>query len=145
MYLFFWVWLLIPQRGVRMTEKIPHLHPDPEVDESRGYITAVSRELALQGVPVDRVWLDPCQPVDATIVTGGRALVWNETHGWAVGDFLSGEQGVRTVLAEALLLGGGVVPPPEEIARRVVLEQSAPLVVREIRARDGFNEVLRRY
>ncbi|WP_106399481.1 DUF6292 family protein [Actinocorallia populi] len=128
-----------------MTEKIPHPHPDPEVDESRGYITAVARELSLHGVAVDRLWLDPCQPVDATIVTGGRALVWNETHGWAVGGFVSGEQGVRTVLAEALLLGGGVVPPPSEIARRAVLGRSEPLVVREIRARDGLNEVLRSY
>lgn len=143
MYLFFKVWLLTPQRGINVTVKIPLPHPDPEVDESRGYITAVVRALALRGVAVDRVWLDPSLPVDATVITGAEALVWNETHGWAVGEFVSGEQGVRTVLADPLLLGGGVLPSPAEIASRTVLRQSEPLVIRRIRARDGFQEALR--
>ncbi|MEO3782313.1 DUF6292 family protein [Actinocorallia sp. B10E7] len=125
--------------------KTPLPHPDPEVDESRGYITAVTRELVLQGVDIDRVWLDPSGPVDATIVTGTHALVWNETHGWTAGRFVSGEQGVRTVLADPLLLGGGVLPLPSEIALRAVLGRSEPLVVRRIRARDGFQETLRSY
>lgn len=130
-----------------MTTKTPtpHAHPDPEVDESRGYITAVVLELARRGEDVDRVWLDPSGPVDATIVTRTRALVWNEIHGWSMGRFVSGEQGVRTVLEEPFLLGGGVLPPPDEIALRMRLGLGRPLAVRGIRARDGFQETLRSY
>ncbi|GAA2722934.1 hypothetical protein GCM10010439_16920 [Actinocorallia aurantiaca] len=128
-----------------MTVKIPLPHPDPEVDESRGYITAVVRALALRGTAIDHVWLDPSLPVDATIRAGEEALVWNETQGWAIGEFVSGEQGVRTVLADPLLLGGGVLPSPDEIASRTILRQSKPLVTRQIRARDGFQETLRSF
>jgi hypothetical protein len=105
---------------VDMIEVMPSGHPDPEVEATRPYITAVVLALLGEGIVVRRSWLDPRGPRDATIVFGvNSALVWDEETGWRRGEYVSGEQGERTVLARAAALGGGVLPPGTEVAARV--------------------------
>ncbi|MBE1563458.1 DUF6292 family protein [Nonomuraea africana] len=61
-------------------------------------------------------WDDPFDPRDATILlVSGAALVWDEESGWRHGRFVSGEKGVRTVLADPRYLGGGVLPRPADV------------------------------
>ncbi|MFI6391325.1 DUF6292 family protein [Nonomuraea sp. NPDC050547] len=77
-----------------------------------GYVSSVA-------AAVEHVmwWDDPFDPRDATILLeGGDALVWDEESGWRRGRFVSGERGVRTVLAGVRYLGGGVLPEPAEVA-----------------------------
>ncbi|TDC76959.1 DUF6292 family protein [Actinomadura sp. 7K507] len=88
---------------------VPAHHPDREVDCSHGYITDTAQKLAARGIPVRDAWLDPKGPIDATIVIGESALVWDEWTGWRIGTYMSGRQGVRTVLGDARQLGGGVL------------------------------------
>ncbi|MGI8336066.1 DUF6292 family protein [Actinomadura scrupuli] len=127
-------------------EKRPLPHPDPEVDEARGYITDAVDALDALGVRVERSWLDPKGPVDATIVTDSFALVWDEWRGWVRGDFVSGRQGERTVLRNLTELGGGLLLDPRELA---VLARDgrtvAPAGRRAADARDGLFDGLRRY
>ena len=68
------------------------------------------------------------QPRDATIIithpaasvsAGKLALVWDEVTGWRQGVFQSGEQGVRTDLADVSYLGGGVLPEDGALIGRV--------------------------
>ncbi|MFC5180142.1 DUF6292 family protein [Actinomadura harenae] len=88
-------------------------HPDPWVDQIHGYVTHVVETLGRAGVRVEKCWLDPAGPRDATIVTrsasADRALVWDEETGWRVGLFVSGRQGERTSLADISYLGGDVL------------------------------------
>ncbi|MDN3353058.1 DUF6292 family protein [Actinomadura sp. DC4] len=89
------------------------------------------RALVLQGLAVDRSWLDPSDPRDATVVLAdSRALVWDESAGWRIGLFRSGSPGVRTALDGAVHLGGGPLPDPDELG---------------LRAGSGISEVGRRY
>lgn len=78
------------------------------------YVARVAESL---GDQVLQWWDDPFDPRDATIrLTDGTALVWDEESGWRHGVFVGGEQGVRTVLADAAYLGGDVLPGPAEVA-----------------------------
>jgi hypothetical protein len=90
-----------------MTENsapIPAPHDDPWVDVLRGYITDAVEALSQGGLAVERSWLDPRNPRDATIIfthpasnvsAEKLALVWDEVTGWRSGVFQSGERGVR--------------------------------------------------
>ncbi|GAB2815125.1 hypothetical protein GCM10027176_19710 [Actinoallomurus bryophytorum] len=125
----------------------PLEHPDSWVDAARNYMTQSVHALLQRGLGIDRSWLDPSDPRDATVVLADtRALVWDEVTGWRIGRFGSGAQGVRTALEGAVHLGGGPLPPPAELARRVARGTAGPR--REYRSyadSDGFDEVLRRY
>jgi hypothetical protein len=127
-------------------EERPAPHPDPEVDEAHGYITATVDALDALGLRVDRSWLDPKGPVDATILTDSFALVWDEWRGWVRGDYVSGRQGERTVLDNAAELGGGLLLDPRELAALVRDGRTAPPVGRRAaHSRDGLFDGLRTY
>jgi hypothetical protein len=125
----------------------PLPHPDPFVDVTRGYITRVGDALQARGVPLSKVWLDPCHPRDATFVLGTRALVWNESEGFVLGGFVSGEPGVRTALRDPVRLGDGVLPDPGSVPG--LLErggEGVPVALRSFAAgHDGFEDRLVRY
>ncbi|HEX6471471.1 MAG TPA: DUF6292 family protein [Streptosporangiaceae bacterium] len=129
----------------------PEVHPDPWVDLTAGYMTVLAEALASRGVRIERSWLDPRDPRDATITFSSagesRALVWDEVTGCRTGRFLSGRPGVRTELADAVYLGGGVLANPHEVAARLVAGAGAGR--REFRSyadvRDGLDDALRRY
>lgn len=125
----------------------PKPHPDPFVEATRGYITAVGDRLQAHGVRLADVWLDPSHPRDATFVLGLQALVWNESDGFVLGDFVSGEPGVRTVLRDPVRLGGGVLADPSEIAGRVATPVGgAPVRLRSFTdGHDGFEDALASY
>jgi len=59
-------------------------------------------------------------PLDATIVFGSRALVWNEWTGWTIGAFISGQQGTRTILGNPTNLLDTIEPLPDVVADAVV-------------------------
>jgi hypothetical protein len=130
---------------------IPEEHSDPWVNLPLGYITTLTQALSGAGVQIDRSWLDPRDPRDATIIhmTAGErhALVWDEETGWRTGRYLSGRQGVRTELADAVYLGGGVLVDPREVAARLLTGTQAPR--RALRSytdtRDGLDDALRQY
>ncbi|GGV02052.1 hypothetical protein GCM10010182_19530 [Actinomadura cremea] len=125
----------------------PLPHPDPFVDVTRGYVTAVADEFAARGVRLADVWLDPSDPRDATFVLGLKALVWNETDGFVLGDFVSGEPGVRTVLRDPVRLGGSVLADPREVADRLAEPAGGdPVRLRSFAdGHDGFEDALARY
>lgn len=132
---------------------IPMPHPDPWVDLLRDYITGSVQSLVGHDLHVERSWLDPAGPRDATILYapangwphGLHALVWDEESGWRTGTYASGEQGVRTRLDDTAFLGGGVLPGPEELAARVIGEMRAPRRAHRSHAalRDGLDDALR--
>jgi hypothetical protein len=127
-------------------EKRPAPHPDPEVDEARGYITAVAEALDALSMPVARSWLDPKGPVDATVLVDSFALVWDEWRGWVRGDYVSGRQGERTVLENVTELGGGLLLDPRELAVLVRDGRTAaPAARRAADTRDGLFDCLRTY
>ncbi len=130
-----------------MNFREPLPHPDFHVDMTRNYVTHGVRALTAMGLVVDRSWLDPSDPRDATIVLGdSRALVWDEAMGWRIGRFKAGEQGVRTSLDDAAHLGGGPLPSPAELARRVAGGMTAPArAYRSYADADGFGDALRAY
>lgn len=125
----------------------PLPHSDPFVDVARGYITSVGDALQAGGVPLSNVWLDPCDPRDATFVLGLQALVWNESEGFVLGEFVSGEPGVRTVLRDPVRLGGGVLPDPRSVPRLLKRDAAgAPEPLRPYTAgHDGFEDALVRH
>jgi hypothetical protein len=105
------------------------------------------------GLRVERSWLDPMGPRDATILyspSGAtstaetRALVWDEVSGWRLGRYEGGHQGVRTTLSEVSYLGGGVLLDGKALAGRVRALVSEPRP--EYRAftdlRDGLDDAL---
>ncbi|MBE1534671.1 DUF6292 family protein [Actinomadura algeriensis] len=124
----------------------PLPHHDPFVDVTRGYITAVADGFADRGVRLADVWLDPSGPRDATFVLGLKALVWNESDGFVLGEFVSGEPGVRTVLRDPVRLGGGVLADPREVAERLAAPAGgAPRRLRSFAdGHDGFEDALAR-
>ena len=94
---------------------VPAAHPDAWVDLLRGYMTTAVERLATGGLLVERSWLDPRDPRDATVIFSDPAanvsaeklaLVWDEVTGWRRGTYVSGEQGVRTELAGGNAGGG---------------------------------------
>ncbi|MEO3827238.1 hypothetical protein [Actinomadura sp. B10D3] len=123
----------------------PAHHPVQQVDTAHGYITEAVASLQSQGIRVDRSHLDPMGPVDATIIFGDNALVWDEWTGWRVGTYVSGRQGERTVLKDARHLGGGVLLSLLDLAAMVGSGTSKPLTTREANASDGLFDALRNY
>ncbi|MGK5550171.1 DUF6292 family protein [Actinomadura kijaniata] len=123
----------------------PAHHPDPEVDAAHGYVSAVVDRLAAAGHRVPKCWLDPKGPVDATVLTEDFALVWDEWTGWRMGTYVSGRQGERTVLRDAVLLGGGVLPTPASLVRSTWEGPRPSVTTRDIGARDGLFDALRVY
>ena len=131
----------------------PAAHPDAWVDVLRGYVTRAVEGLATGNLLVERSWLDPRNPRDATIVFSDPAsnvsadklaLVWDEVTGWRRGTFVSGEQGVRTELADVSHLGGGVLPYENDIVNRVLAGASEPrCAYRSVAALcDGLDDAL---
>ncbi|MCW2900953.1 MAG: hypothetical protein JWO67_3218 [Streptosporangiaceae bacterium] len=132
---------------------IPKPHPDPWIDLLRDYVTETVRALAHEDVQVQRSWLDPRDPRDATILylpctgaaDGRLALVWDEETGWRTGGYESGDQGVRTELTDAAYLGGGALPDPRELVGHLLDGTTAPR--RTTRSyedlRDGLDDALR--
>jgi hypothetical protein len=131
----------------------PAAHQDPWVDLLRGYVTHAVESLTMGGLLVERSWLDPRDPRDATIIfthpasnvsAEKLALVWDEVTGWRHGVFESGEQGVRTVLSGTSYLGGGVLFEGQELAARVLAGAGEPR--REYRSvarmHDGLDDAL---
>ena len=113
----------------------PTVHPDLWVDVLRGYVTGSVESLTTGGLTVERSWLDPRDPRDATIIfthpasnvsAEKLALVWDEVTGWRRGVFESGRQGVRTVLSSAAYLGGGVLLEGQELVGRVLAGANEP-------------------
>lgn len=134
---------------------IPSAHPDAWIDLLRGYTTAIVSELSRQGIAVDRSWLDPGDPRDATIVytrasahdghQHAHALVWDEQSGWRTGRFVAGMQGVRTVLSNPGHIGGGLLPAGSEVVWRIKSGTTVePRIVRSYKdTRDGLDDLLR--
>lgn len=105
----------------------PGKHQDSWVNLLGDYVAEAVAALSSSGLQVQRSWLDPSDPRDATIVLAEtRALVYDEVTGWRHGRFLTGQQGVRTELAEVSYLGGGVLLGADELAHRFVNGFSAP-------------------
>lgn len=136
-----------------MNHSIPAAHSDPWVNVLHDYVTQAVRALAIGGLQVDRSWLDPRNPRDATIIfshpasnvsAGKLALVWDEVSGWRRGIFESGRQGVRTVLSDARYLGGGVLLDGPGLVARVLAEAAEPhAVYRSAESvRDGLDDAL---
>jgi len=101
--------------------------------------------LAGRDIEVDRSWLDPRDPIDATILMESMALVWDEWRGWTAGRYVSGAPGERTVLEDSVSLGGGIALDPAHVAHLV----KAGRVEAPVRARsradvhDGLFDTLR--
>lgn len=137
-----------------MTEKgTPPHHDDPFVDVLHSYVTKATESLASGGLLVERSWLDPRNPRDATIIfthpasnvsDEELALVWDEVTGWRRGVFESGHQGERTVLSSVDFVGGGLLPEGRELVARVLADATESR--REYRSvadlRDGLDEAL---
>jgi hypothetical protein len=140
------------RRGSAVSKSnIPESHSDPWINLPLGYIASLNQALSGQGVQIDRSWLDPFDPRDATIIhmtaDERHALVWDEETGWRTGRYLSGRQGVRTELADAVYLGGGVLVDPREIAARLLTSTRAPRSAFRsyTDTRDGLDDALRQY
>lgn len=140
-----------------MNLSIPDAHPDPWLNILRGYVSATVSALAAGGLRPEASWLDPRDPRDATILLAGdaqttstrplRALVWDEETGWRSGDYVSGEPGVRTELADPRHVGGGVLVAPGELTGRLQAGVIEPRRVHRSRhdLRDGLDDLLRTY
>lgn len=131
---------------------IPDAHPNPRLNLMRDYVAETVRALVEGGLRVDRSWLDPERPRDATILYGGvdeepRALVWDEETGWRTGGYVQGGPGVRTELTGVAYLGGGVLARPDETGERLRTGVwSARTVYRSMRdLRDGLDDALRAF
>ena len=114
-----------------MPDNTPHpaAHPDPWVDVLLGYVTRAVEGLTTGNLLVERSWLDPRAPRDATIIFSDPAanvsaeklaLVWDEVTGWRRGTFVSGLQGVRTVMSDVSYLGGGILLDESDLVNRVL-------------------------
>jgi Family of unknown function (DUF6292) len=140
--------------------RAPAKHPDPWVNVLHGYVTQTVESLATGGLLIERSWLDPCNPRDATIIFSDPdadgsaeklalvwdklALVWDEVTGWRRGTFVSGERGVRTALSNVSHLGGGVLPSENDVVNRMLAGASEPRrAYRSVAAlRDGLDDAL---
>ncbi len=138
------------EKGKKVYQETTLKHSDPWVNLLLGYVTGTVEALIGGGLRVERSWLDPCGPRDATILYSSpagamMALVWDEVTGWRHGSFLLGQQGVRTELAEATYLGGGVLPDNRDVTRRVIERVSEPrrLYRSADDLRDGLDDALR--
>jgi hypothetical protein len=122
-------------------------HKDPFVNELYGYVASVDSAVSAAGLEIPAAWLDPYAPRDATIrLANSKALVFDEVSGWQYGEFISGEQGIRTVMADIRHLGGGLLPAGPEVAYRVINGLSAPRQAHRSWSdeHDGFEDQLRR-
>lgn len=126
-------------QSVNQFTVLPAEHPDACVEATRPYLTSVVLALCAAGISVERSWLDPSGPRDATIVVASEgsaaeavgaarrgALVWDEETGWRYGQFVSGRQGERTVLDFVAYLGYGVLPHGAWVAEQWSCKASRP-------------------
>lgn len=131
----------------------PPAHPEAWVNLLLGYVTSTVECLTERGLTVERSWLDPRNPRDATIIFSHPAsnvsakklaLVWDELTGWRRGIFESGQQGARTVLSDHAYLGGGVLPSGQELVGRMLAGASQPRrVYRSVTdLHDGLDDAL---
>lgn len=122
-------------------------HPDPWVDLPFHYAAATLQGLQDAGMMIDRLWTDPSDPRDVTLVFQNlKALTWDEDHGWIVGGFVSGRQGERTVLAAPRQLIGKVLPAPAEVVAAIQAGTGTePVRLRNYGERDGIDEMLLDY
>jgi len=123
----------------------PLRHPDPWVNLLLGYVTGTVEALTTGGLHIERSWLDPRGPRDATILYSApageiMALVWDEETGWRCGNYLKGRQGLRTELAGASYLGGGVLLDAREVTRRLDEHVSEPRT--QFRSADDLHDGL---
>ena len=131
----------------------PARHEDPFVDILHAHVTRAAESLTAGGLTIERSWLDPRDPRDATIILSDPAsnlsarelaLVWDEVTGWRSGVFEGGHQGVRTDLSSVNYLGGGLVLNGPELAAR--FRDGASEGRHEYRSiadvRDGLDDVL---
>ncbi|ROO82681.1 hypothetical protein EDD29_0163 [Actinocorallia herbida] len=126
-------------------------HPDRWVNLPAPHAVLLILELQRRGHVVVRAHMDPCGPRDYTIVLRDKAtsqltaLVWDEESGLRHGRFVSGRQGERTRLENAVHLGGGLLPPACDVVDRMENGVSEPY--RRYRAHtdllDGFDDRLR--
>jgi hypothetical protein len=134
-------------------KSVPPVHPDQWVNVMHGYVSQAVEALAAGGLLIDRSWLDPRNPRDATIIFSDPAsnvsadklaLVWDEVTGWRRGTFVRGKQGVRTELANVSYLGGGVLPGENDMVNRVLAGASEPRhAYRSVAGlRDGLDDAL---
>lgn len=131
---------------------IPDAHPKPRLNLMRGYVAETVCALAEGGLRVQRSWLDPEPPRDATILFRGAdeelcALVWDEETGWRTGCFVHGKPGVHTELATSSYLGGGVLVRPAEVSERLAAGVQTPRTMYRSMwdVRDGLDDALRSY
>jgi hypothetical protein len=132
-----------------MADITPEAHPDPWLNLLQAYVSEATEALRDGGLKVQRAWLDPSDPRDATILyavaaTDPRALVWDEEQGWREGKYVSGEQGVRTVLDGARHVGGQLLPSARRLAHDVHGGiTTAPVRFRSYQdVRDGLDDAL---
>lgn len=119
----------------------PGDHPDPWVNLLKDYVSETVRALTYNGVCVQRSWLDPRDPRDATIVLAdAHALTWDEHRGWLLGGFVSGAPGVRTILSDPHRLAHDLLPNPSEIG--TMAPAGTPVEYRHFTDRDGLDEAL---
>jgi hypothetical protein len=109
-------------------------------------MTEAVQALIAGGLQVQRSWLDPEGPRDATIVlAGAKALVFDEITGWRYGRFVAGQQGVRTTLSDISYVGGGVLLDTRELAPKVL--SGVSVLRQEYRSfadlHDGLDDALR--
>jgi hypothetical protein len=125
--------------------------PEPYTEEwLRLPLSYVRRVAEVLGDRVSRWWDDPFDPRDATVrLVDGTALVWDEESGWRHGEFVSGRQGVRTIIAGVRYLGGGVLPGPGRVVAllddRAYGTASRPAYRSYTDVHDGFDAALAGY
>lgn len=132
----------------KQQDAIPQTHKDSWINLLHPYIASATQALMSGGIEVQRSWLDPCGPRDATILMSlndeQHALVWDEETGWRTGLFNSGRQGERTTLLNTVYLGGGVLLDPRGLATRLRTGATAPR--HQFRShtdiRDGLDDAL---
>lgn len=128
-----------------IAEPVPH--PDRWVNHPSGYITGIMGHLITTGFVIDRAWMDPCQPRDATLVLSDlRAITWDEDRGLLLGRYVSGRQGERTVLADPVQLSKSILMEPAAVPAAVRAGRGTePTRLRRHGTRDGLDEALDRF
>jgi hypothetical protein len=128
-----------------IAEPVPH--PDHWVNHPSGYIKGIIGHLITTGFVIDRAWMDPCQPRDATLVLSDlRAITWDEDRGLLLGRYVSGHQGERTVLADPVQLSKRILMEPAAVPAAVRAGRGTkPTQLRSHGTRDGLDEALDRF
>jgi hypothetical protein len=128
-----------------IAEPVPH--PDRWVNRPWGFITGITGQLIKAGFVIDRAWMDPSQPRDATLVLSDlRAITWDEDRGLLLGRYVSGHQGERTVLTGSVQLSKRILMEPAAVPAAVRAGRGTkPTQLRSYGTRDGLDEALDRF